>query len=663
MRKLLLTFCVLCLLAFHADAQCGAALYDGFESGSYSPTWTIGAGLTSGAVTTTNPYSGLYRLEGTGGTSSHLTGFNTTFAASTPSFMSWDVYPTGTGASNYMVAGDASLTANNCIMFCYWQGGTNIRFVSSSTYIYTCPPNAWYHIEMRNVNFTAHTFDIWINGVLVSTAFPFRSSTVNNVSRVSLYNFNSSVGVWDNITIGTGTGPATSTVVTNPSCNGGNNGAIDLSATGGNPGYSYLWSNGATTQDVTALTAGTYVVTVTDQTPCSTATSIVVTEPTLLTSILLPTDASCNGFADGGVTNNIAGGIAGYTCIWSTGSTAQNITGLTAGSYSVTVSDANNCTTVSSTSVLEPTAISIADSVLLPSCTGDSNGAILLTPAGGTGNYTYLWSTGDVVATISLLPAGTYGVTVTDGTGCSHVDSVLVADPAPLIPSIQSYAPACAGDSSGSIDLTPTGGTPVYTYAWSNGSSLEDLTGIASGTYAVIVTDQNGCVASDSVTLNEPAAIVASGTSTDDTGSNNGSIDLTASGGTGSLSYLWSNGATTQDINGLAAGTYTVTITDDNSCIDVQTFTIDLVIAVGEAFPVGVSVAPNPFSTSFIIRLSGMGNVSAQLALTDLQGRLLWEQNDVTEGQVLVDPVLTAGVYFLEVRMAGQRKTLKLVRQ
>ncbi|MGL4597309.1 MAG: hypothetical protein ACRCYO_07275, partial [Bacteroidia bacterium] len=131
MKKLLPLLLALLALPFASNAQCAPNFYDGFESGSYTPTWTLGAGLTSAAVTTTNPYSGLYRLEGTGGVSTHLTGLSTIIPAATPATISWDIYPTGTGATNYFIAGDAAVTATNCIMFSYWIGSSNsIRFVS-----------------------------------------------------------------------------------------------------------------------------------------------------------------------------------------------------------------------------------------------------------------------------------------------------------------------------------------------------------------------------------------------------------------------------------------------------------------------------------------------------------------------------------------------------
>jgi SprB repeat/Secretion system C-terminal sorting domain len=664
MRTSLLFILLACLLPTWALSQCSPAFFDGFESGAYTPTWTIGSGLTSGAVTTTNPSTGLYRLEGTGGTSSHLTGFNTTIPSATPTQISWDVYPTGTGASNYVVAGDAAVTATNCIMFCYWQGGTNLRFVSSSTAIYTCPPNAWYHIELRNINWTTHIFDIYINNTLVQAAFPFRSASVNSISRIHLYNFNSAVGVWDNIQVGLANAPVTTTMVTNAACNGNTNGMIDLSVTGGSPGYTYLWSNGATTQDLNGIGAGNYTVTVTDIATCSTTTNVVVTQPTPLVLSNTFSNLTCNGSADGAIDNTASGGTAAYGYLWSTGDTTQDLSGQGAGTYTVTLTDANNCTSVDTLTLTQPAAIVIDDSITMPSCNGDTDGVVLASPSGGSGaGYTYFWSTGSITNMSGSVGAGTYMIMVTDGAGCSEVDSITVSEPALLTVTSATSNPLCNGDSTGNVMLTPAGGTPAYTYLWSNGATTQTLSGVGVGAYSVMVMDASGCMASDSVSLTEPSAIVASGVATDAVGVNNGSVDLTASGGTGNLSYLWSNGATTQDISGLGAGSYTVTITDANGCTNVLSFGINLVISAADAFPVGVTVSPNPFANTFTVRLAGLGNESAQLSLIDLQGRVLWMQENVSQANVVAAPEVASGVYFLRVQIGDHSKTLRLMRQ
>ena len=625
----------------------------------------MGAGLTSGAVTTTNPSAGLYRLEGTGGVSTHLTGFSTTIAAATPARISWDIYPTGTVATNYMVLGDASVSASNCIVFCYWNGGTGkIRFVSSSTVEYTATANAWYHIEMRNINWSLHNFDLYVNNTLVQPSFPFRSASVNNVTKIHLYNFNNGVGVWDNVQLGTANVPLATTVVTDVNCNGIPTGAIDLSVTGGTPGYTYLWSNNATTQDISALAAGSYTVTITDITPCSTATTVTITQPTALALTTSATNLSCNGSGDGAINSTPAGGTPGYSYFWSNGDTAQDLNGIAAGAYVMTLTDAHGCTLADTQIVTEPAAIMIGDTVDLPTCNGDTDGVVIVLPSGGSGSgYLYQWSTGSTTNSSGPIGAGAYMVIVTDGSGCSTLDTLVMNEPALVSIGDTANDPLCPGGATGAITLIPAGGTPSYSYSWSNGDTTQSISSLLAGSYAVTVTDNNGCMDSDTITLDDPAAIVASGTTGDDTGSSNGTIDLTASGGTGNLSYLWSNGATTQDLSGLAAGTYSVTITDANGCTDVQSFTVDLVIAVGQTLNADVRVVPNPFEAAFTVQLAVLGNASAQLLLTDLNGRLLWEMGNVTATQVLAEPALPAGIYFLEVRVGDQSKTIKLMRQ
>ncbi|MEX1191899.1 MAG: hypothetical protein WEA99_07980, partial [Brumimicrobium sp.] len=184
-------------------SQCNH-FYDDFESGTYSPTWSVGTSLTSYNVSTTNVPQGTYSLMGYGGSSNHLNGFNTSFAADTPSEVSWYMYTSGTSLSlNYTVMGDASLTPTNCVFFNYWKGSdSQIRFVSTSNFDYNATPNTWYFIELRNFDWTAKTFDIYINGTLQTTGFPFRNNAQNSISQIHLYNFENGTGYWDQITVG-----------------------------------------------------------------------------------------------------------------------------------------------------------------------------------------------------------------------------------------------------------------------------------------------------------------------------------------------------------------------------------------------------------------------------------------------------------------------------
>lgn len=638
-------------------AQCGSVFYDGFESGNYTPTWTIGPGLTSGAVTTTNPAVGTYRLEGTGGVSTHLTGFSTSITAATPANISWYIYPTGTGATNYFIAGDNSVTATNCVMFCYWLGSSNvIRFVSSSTYQYPCTAGAWYHIEMRNINYTTHTFDIWINNVQVSTGFPFRSVTQNSISRLHLYNFNSGVGVWDDIQLG-GVPMNMSSVVTDPTCYGNSNGSIDLTVSGGVSPFTYSWSNSATTEDVTGITAGTYSViatgsngcadtlaniivtdppeitmttasspatcngafdgsasvnafggtgtltyswsplggtndtatglaaftytcTITDANNCSVNQTVTVTEPPQLTATSTQSDVSCFGGANGYAVSVPAGGTAPYTYAWNTvpAQTTDTATALTAGTYSCTVTDTNGCTVIQTIQITEPGVITTLVTGTNNTCGGDSAGTALVSASGGTGSYSYSWNTTPAQLTDSAtgLAAGTYICTITDSNNCVVLDSVTITAPPILVTNSTSQNISCFGGNSGWCSVTPSGGTPVYTYMWSTGSTTPMDSGLVAGCYIIQVTDGNGCTAIDTICLTEPTAIVATGVTSNSTtcGGSNGSVDLTPTGGTQPYTYSWSNSTGNEDLTGVGAGTYSVTITDANSCTMTYTFMI-----------------------------------------------------------------------------------------
>ncbi len=564
MKKSLLAISIVLLGGLSSiHAQC-VGFFDGFESGSYTPTWTIGSGLTSAAVTTTNPYSGLYRLEGTGGTSTHLTGLSTNIPVSTPSNISWDIYPTGTGASNYMVLGDAAVSATNCVAFCYWQGGTNIRFVSSVTSVFPCPAGAWYHIEMRNVNYTSHTFDIYINNALVYTSFPFRSATQNNVSRIHLYNFNASVGVWDNITLGN-LPPTTTNIATSVSCSGGNNGGIDLTVAGGTAPFTYAWSNSATTQDLTGIIAGTYTVTVTDAAGCTATSSVTITEPSLLTFSYNSTDVLCNGGANGTASAIASGGTAPYTYLWSNGSTSSTANGLASGNYSCTVTCANGCvaTQTSTVYVGEPTLLLASASAGTIACNGGIT-SITYSGSGGTSPYT-----GE--GTNTFVVVGTYTNTITDANGCSATSTTVITEPSAIQTQVNTVNVNCYGDSTGSIDLTVSGGTAPYTFDWNSGTyTTEDLTGLAVGTYVGVLTDSNGCTDGGTIIITGPSAALMAGPiiAMDPTtcGGTDGMIDVTTSGGTMPYSFAWNTTDTTEDISAIGAGVYSCVVTDSNGC-------------------------------------------------------------------------------------------------
>ncbi len=351
-------------------------------------------------------------------------------------------------------------------------------------------------------------------------------------------------------------------------CYNGTDGDVDLSVSGGSPAYTYLWSNGATTQDLTNVVAGTYTVTVTDTHGCTATTSATVEQPTDLALSVSVTDVVCHGGTDGDIDLSVSGGSPAYTYLWSNGATTQDLTNVVAGTYTVTVTDTHNCTKTISATINQPTDL-VATAVPTPVlCNGGADGDIDVTVSGGSPAYTYLWSNGATTQDLTNVVAGTYTVTVTDTHNCTKTVSATITEPTNLTASAVASPVACFGGSDGDVDLTVSGGSPAYTYVWSNGATTQDLNNVIAGTYTVTVTDTHGCSITASATVTQPDALVLSTdvTNVSCNGGNTGAIDLTVTGGTLNYSYLWSNNATTQDISALAAGTYTVTVTDANDC-------------------------------------------------------------------------------------------------
>lgn len=303
-------------------------------------------------------------------------------------------------------------------------------------------------------------------------------------------------------------------------CNGGATGSINVTASGGTPGFTYLWADGPTTQNRSGLAAGAYNLTVTDSRGCTGTASATVTQPAVIMATPTITAANCFGQASGAISLSIIGGTAPYTFLWNDGVTTQNRTGLAAATYSVVITDAKGCTgAVNSLTVTQPSAaISLSTNVVNETCGGTGNGAVTVTATGGTAPYTYNWNgspTGDGTETITGLSGGSYSVTVTDSKGCTAVISATVAQTIPVLLSTAIVNPSCPPDAQqngfdGAINLTVTGGTGTKTYVWvaSNGGIVPpaqvnsgDLSLLRNGTYSVTVTDANGCTATTSVTL------------------------------------------------------------------------------------------------------------------------------------------------------------------
>ena len=359
--------------------------------------------------------------------------------------------------------------------------------------------------------------------------------------------------------------------INNVSCFGGSNGSIQASATGGVPPYDYSWSNGSSGAFINGLAAGSYTVTVTDDNNCTKVATYQVTQPPLLEITLVNlSDESCFGEDDGAITIMISGGATPYFAEWSNGFIGTTITGLTPDTYSVTVTDNNDCTKTASYTINPGGIVNVTlQQIQHVTCNGGNDGAISVSASGGEAPYTYLWSNGGTGPSINSLAAGNYLVTASDNNGCSVVKLYAITQPGPITVSITpSGQNLCAGDQLVDLTAVATGDQPPFTGLWSNGVVGLTNNDLGAGTYTITVTDGAGCTGSSSFTVTAPPQLTVSVMTTDETssGANDGTAVATPSGGTGAYTYLWSNGSTTDVITGLAPGIYTVTVTDGNGC-------------------------------------------------------------------------------------------------
>ncbi|MFN8287297.1 MAG: T9SS type A sorting domain-containing protein [Chitinophagales bacterium] len=278
------------------------------------------------------------------------------------------------------------------------------------------------------------------------------------------------------------------------------------------------------------------------------------------------TNATC-GANNGGATVNVTGNSGTPTYSWSNGSSAASLSNVAPGTYTVSVSE-NGCV---DTAVVTITNVGAAPQINVTptsaSC-GSSNGSATVNVTSGSGTYTYNWSNGGSAASISNVAAGSYTVTVVDGS-CSTSATVFVSSTGGPTVSATSTSVSCNGGANGGANANATGGTPNYTYTWSNGGNAASISNVAAGTYTVTVSDANNCLSTASVTVNEPTAVTSNATATTQVschGGANGAVTANGNGGTGTLTYAWSNSGNTAALTNVAAGNYCVTVTDANSC-------------------------------------------------------------------------------------------------
>ena len=371
---------------------------------------------------------------------------------------------------------------------------------------------------------------------------------------------------------------------TSPLCHGDATGSIDLTATGADAPYAYLWSNNATTEDLTNVPAGTYSVSVSDDATggCVQVATFTITEPdTLELSLDEIVDVSCFGGSNGELRISTSGGTGNITYLWDdpNAQVEEDAGALTAGTYTLTATDENGCTATLTATVEQPLPLEVTFRSTDVTCREGNDGTAVAVPAGGNGDYSFDWQTGATQDSVSGLSAGNYEVTVTDPLGCSASALVTIEEPVtPLVASAVQDEQGCFGASANRATASGMGGRPGYTYAWSNGENTATAISLPAGTNTVTVTDGGGCEEVVTIELSDlpelTVNVLASLPSCND--SSDGRLGAVPTGGAGTVesdyTYLWSDGRTGVTIDGLTGGQeFSVTVTGPRGCTGVGT--------------------------------------------------------------------------------------------
>lgn len=408
-------------------------------------------------------------------------------------------------------------------------------------------------------------------------------------------------------------------------CNGG---SVNLTASNAT---SYLWSNGATTQSIVASTSGSYYVIVSNTLGCtsqSPSTIVTITNTITITPAVIA--VSCNGGSNGVVALTVAGGTAPYTYLWSNSNTSATISSLTAGTYTVIVTDSLGCTSSLAVLVAQPAVLATNFDGTQPASCGTSIGLGVANPSGGTSPYSYLWSNGVTTKTNPALSPGTYTVTVTDSRGCTVSKDTTLADTKIYSATVNIVRPSCNGASDGSACVTGiVGGVGPFTYSWNTVpiQTTACATGLVKGSYFVKITSAEGCNYISYITVTQPYVLIAA---VNVVGKRATTL---AQGGTKAYSYLWSNGKTTKVAYNLPNGLYTVTVTDIKGC----TTTATAVISVGvkesafvQATENALNVFPNPTANEVSFSFASENDDTYNLTIIDVTGKEIYNENFAT---------------------------------
>ncbi len=354
------------------------------------------------------------------------------------------------------------------------------------------------------------------------------------------------------------------------------------------------------------------------------------------------TNADCSTASNGSIATNVTGGTPPFTYAWNTGATSATVNSLSAGAYTVTITDAANYEYIQEYDVADVNSLT---GNLTYTPTSGSTGTATATPTGGTSPYTYNWGNGDMMQTATGLSAGVVNVTITDANGCEVMDSIDIQSIA-----LQGVATdvTCYGEMDGSITINPIGGTMPFTYLWSTGGTSELIEDLSAGSYTLTLTDANSAAIEETYTINQPDSLSLSVFATGASGGNlDGTITSTVSGGTPPYSYLWNDNSTLADLETLAAGTYSLTLSDANDCSLSKQVAVDQLTSITSISKEGLKLYPNPVSNELTVELITSDEV--KILLYDISGKLLKNISGTGTSTIQLND-LEAGTYLLHIR-------------
>ena len=464
--------------------------------------------------------------------------------------------------------------------------------------------------------------------------------------------------------------PVAQLTTTNVTCNGGHNGSANLNLSGTGP-FDILWMPGEMqAAHVTHLTSGNYTVLVASPSGCSVTQYITISEPPALTIAVTSQDASCTGQA-GSAACTVGGGTAPYTYSWNTNpvQNTSSISNLFAGTYEVAVTDANNCHITGSTEVHGAAGFQATLTTTPANCLA-SDGSASVQVTGGSGDFSYAWSpTGGTGAVASGLAAGAYSVTITDNIdGCQQTLSGIVNNSSGIVASIVSSSDAtCQNSEDGTATASATGGTPPYNYLWMpGGAATATVSNLSPGTYTVQVSDYLGCPDYASVTIGYHFSSPVVDLGPDTIICNGSAITLDAGQG---YQYLWSDNSTGQTLTVTSAGTYSVLVTDGNSCEAFDAITVDTItcgphqMVHHPAHTTGIY--PNPSTGIIDISFDNETAGAVQINIVDAFGKTLLVANENIKShdvRSLDLRELPSGIYFVRISFGDETQSVRLIK-